>query len=112
MRLAHWQSQTKEDINKYINPYYILKVYLLGTLENRSHSYYTEKSKNVKPYTIIIPKILKSARIFCIFLLFLLCRLVYGSQENAKYKSADKGTAKTIFFQTLYALSEVKFIIC
>ena len=25
MRLAHWQSQTKEDVNKYINPYYILR---------------------------------------------------------------------------------------
>ena len=55
--MAHWQSQTKEDVNKYINPYYILKVYLsIGTLENCSHSYYTRKSKNVKPYTIIIPK--------------------------------------------------------
>ena len=39
----------------------------IGTLKNCSHSYYTEKSKNVKPYTIIIPKILKSVRIFCIF---------------------------------------------
>ena len=28
----------------------------IGTLKNCSHSYYTEKSKNVKPYTIIIPK--------------------------------------------------------
>ena len=43
--------------------------------------------------THIIPKNQKSARIFCIFLLFLLCRLVYGSQENAKYESDDKGTA-------------------
>ena len=34
-----------------------IKVYLsIGIQENRSHSYYTEKSKNVKPYTIIIPK--------------------------------------------------------
>ena len=34
-----------------------IKVYLsIGTLENYSHSYYTEKSENVKPYTIIIPK--------------------------------------------------------
>ena len=28
----------------------------IGTLENYSLSYYTEKSKNVKPYTIIIQK--------------------------------------------------------
>ncbi len=35
----------------------IYKVYLsIGTLENSSHSYYTRKSKNVKSYTIIIPK--------------------------------------------------------
>ena len=39
----------------------------IGTLENYSHSYYTEKSKNVKPYTIIIPKNQKSVRFFFIF---------------------------------------------
>jgi hypothetical protein len=46
MRLAHWQSHTKEDVNKYINPYYILKVYLsIGTLELALTSNYTPKSE-------------------------------------------------------------------
>ena len=39
----------------------------IGTLENYSHSYYTKRSKNVKPYTIIIPKNQKSVRFFFFF---------------------------------------------
>ena len=39
----------------------------IGTLENCSHSLLYRKIKKVRLYIIIIPKILKSVRIFCIF---------------------------------------------
>ena len=71
----------------------IYKVYLsIGTLENYSHSYYTEKSKNVKPYTIIIPKNQKSVRFFFFF-------FIYAAKINIKPTSYWRKISNNSFFK-------------